>query len=138
MTGMGRERVHVALMLGAALALTGCGVADSRAPVPSFMRAKEAEPPPLEAPPDVKRLVGAKLDQVFTAASHPTHVQVSQPLHDPRGLGWTACVRAELTSVTGTPLGSQTYRISIIEGVISDRRHVETDDTCTSENYEPI
>jgi hypothetical protein len=135
---MGREHVHVALMLAAALALAGCGFADSHSPPPSFMRAKEAEPPPLEAPPDVKRLVGAKLDQVFTAASRPTHVQVSQPLHDPRGLGWTACVRAELTSVTGTPLGTQTYRISINEGVIFDRRHVEANDTCATESYEPI
>jgi hypothetical protein len=106
--------------------------------VPGFMRAKEAEAPPLEAPPDIKRLVSEKLDSVFTAASHPTHVQVSQPLHDPRGLGWTACVRAELTSVTGKPLGPQTYRISISEGVISDRHHVEADDTCATENYEPI
>ena len=135
---MGREGVHVALMLAAALALAGCGFADSHSPVPGFMRAKEAEPPPLEAPPDVKRLVGAKLNSVFTAASRPTHVQVSQPLHDPRGLGWTACVRAELTSVTGAPLGTRTYRISINEGVIFDRRHVEADDTCASENYEPI
>jgi hypothetical protein len=125
-------------MVAAALALTGCGIADSRSPVPGFMRAKEAEPPPLEAPPDVKRLVSEKLDSVFTAASRPTHVQVSQPLHDPRGLGWMVCVRAELTSVTGKPLGPQTYRISINEGVISDRRHVEADDTCATENYEPI
>jgi hypothetical protein len=134
---MEREHVHIALMLAAALALTGCGLADSHSPLPGFMRAKEPEWP-LEAPPDVKRLVGAKLDSVFTAASRPTHVQVSQPLHDPRGLGWTACVRAELTSVTGTPLGIQTYRISINEGVILDRRHVEANDTCASENYEPI
>ena len=125
-------------MLAAALALTGCGFADSHSPLPGFMRAREPEPPPLEAPPDVKRLVGAKLDSVFTAASRPTHVEVSHPLHDPRGLGWTACVRAELTSVTGTPLGTQTYRISINEGVILDRRHVEANDTCASENYEPI
>src|SRR4029077_14812523 len=127
---MERERVHIALMLAAALALTGCGFADSHSPLPGFMRAKEPEPPPLEAPPDVKRLVGAKLESVFTAASRPTHVEVSHPLHDPRGLGWTACVRAELTSVTGTPLGTQTYRISINEGVILDRRHVEANDTC--------
>jgi hypothetical protein len=57
---MGREHVHVALMLAAALALAGCGFADSHSPLPSFMRAKEAEPPPLEAPPDVKRLVGTR------------------------------------------------------------------------------
>jgi hypothetical protein len=136
---MGRDRVHLALILGAALTLAGCGFADSRSPVPEFMRAKAADPPPLEAPPDVKRLVGEKLDAVFTATSHPTHVRVSQPLHDPRGgLAWTACVRAEVTAVNGKPLGTQTYRISIIEGVISDRRHVEADDTCVTENYEPI
>jgi hypothetical protein len=136
---MGRDRVHLALVLSAALTLAGCGFADSRSPVPEFMRAKAADPPPLETPPDVKRLVGEKLDAVFTATSHPAHVRVSHPLHDPRGgLAWTACVRAEVTAVTGKPLGTQTYRISISEGVISDRRHVEADDTCVTENYEPI
>jgi hypothetical protein len=133
------DRVHLALILGGALTLAGCGFADSRSPVPEFMRAKVADPPPLEAPPDVKRLVGEKLDAVFTSMSHPTNVRVSQPLHDPHGgLAWTACVRAEVTAVTGKPLGTQTYRISISEAVISDRRHVETDDTCATETYEPI
>ena len=136
---MGQERVgFVALMMGAALVLDGCGFADSRSPVPEFMRLKAAEPPPLETPPDVKRLVGEKLDSVFTAASRPADVRVSQPLHDPRGPGWTACVRAEVVSVTGKPLGTQTYRIFISEGVIMDRRHIEGEDTCVSENYEPI
>ena len=93
-------------MVGGALMLAGCGFADIRSPVPEFMRAKAAEPPPLEAPPDVKRLLSEKLDSVFTAASHPTHVRVSQPRHDLRGPGWTACVRAEVTSVTGKPLGT--------------------------------
>ena len=128
----------VTLMVGGALMLGGCGLADSRSPVPEFMRAKATEPPPLEAPPDVKRLVGEKLDSVFTVASHPTDVRVSQPLHDPRGPGWIACVRAEVISVNGKPLGTQTYRIFISEGVILDRRHIETEDTCLSENYEPI
>ncbi len=136
---MGQGRVgFIALMAGAALMLGGCGFADSRSPVPEFMRLKATEPPPLEAPPDVKRLVGEKLDSVFTAASRPTEVRVSQPLHDPRGPGWIACVRAEVTSVTGKPLGTQTYRIFINEGVIMDRRHIEGEDTCVSENYEPI
>jgi hypothetical protein len=133
---MGWGSFHTALMM--ALALAGCGLADTRAPVPGFMRIKAADPPPPEQPPDVKRLVGEKLDAVFTAASHPGHVRVSLPLHDPRGLGWTACVRAELTSVVGRPLGTQTYRVTINEGVIADRRHVEGDDSCASESYEPI
>ena len=36
---------HAALLAGA-LALGACGFADSRAPVPEFMRMKEAEQPP--------------------------------------------------------------------------------------------
>jgi hypothetical protein len=43
-----------------------------------------------------------------------------------------------LTSVIGKPLGTQTYRITIADGVISDRRQVEAEDTCTTEDYEPI
>jgi hypothetical protein len=128
----------MALMAAAALALTGCGFTDARSPVPEFMRAREPEPPPLEAPPDVKRIVGEKLDSVFTAASLPKQVRVSTPHHDLRGTGWTACVKAETTSVTGKPLGTQTYRITITNGVVSDRRQIEADDNCVSESYEPI
>jgi hypothetical protein len=135
---MGRIIVHMALMAGGALVLAGCGFADVRSPVPEFMRAKAPEPPPLEAPPDVKRLLSEKLDSVFVAASRPTAVRVSAPRPELRGVGWTACVKAETTSVTGKPLGTQTYRISISNGVISDRRHVEPEDTCMSESYEPI
>ena len=135
---MRRIVVHIALMAGAALMLAGCGFADVRSPVPEFMRAKAPEPPPLEAPPDVKRMLKEKLDSVFTQASQPTHVRVSEPRHNLRGPGWTACVKAEVTSVTGKPLGTQTYRIEISDGVISDRRQVETDDTCFIESYEPI
>src|SRR5438552_11293655 len=133
---MGRGSTQFAVTTVVALALAGCGLADSRSPVPEFMRNKAPEPPPLEAPPDVKRIVGEKLDAVFTAASHPTHVQVSTPRHDLRGLGWTACVRAELTSVMGKSLGPQTYRITIAEGAVTDRRHIDADDTCIGESYE--
>ena len=47
--------VHAALMAGGALVLAGCGLADSRSPVPEFMRAKASEPPPPEPPPDVRQ-----------------------------------------------------------------------------------
>jgi hypothetical protein len=135
---MGRVFVHIALMAAGALVLAGCGFTDARSPVPEFMRLKDPEPRPLEAPPDIRRIVGEKLDAVFTAASQPAHVQVSTPRHDLRGLGWTACVKADLTSVTGKPLGMQTYRIIITEGVVSDRRHAEPEDNCATESYEPI
>jgi hypothetical protein len=135
---MRRQIVHIALMSGGALWLAGCGLADIRSPVPEFMRAKAPDPAPLEAPPDVKRMLGEKLDAVFTAASRPAQVRVSEPRHNLRGPGWTVCVRAELTSVIGKPLGTQTYRIMIADGAISDRRQVEAEDTCTTESYEPI
>ena len=127
-------------MAGAALALSACGLADNRSPLPlpEFMRARPSDPPPLEPPPDVRRLVREKLDAVFVAQSNPQKVQVSEPRHELRGLGWTACVKAELTSANGKPLGEKTYRISISSGVIIDRQRVEGEDTCATETYQPI
>jgi hypothetical protein len=135
---MRRIIVYAVLTAGCALVLAGCGMADSRSPVPEFMRAKATEPPPPEPPPDVRRLVRERLDSVFTAASYPRQVRVSPPRHEPRGQDWTACVRADLTSVNGKPLGTETYRITISGGVILDRRRIEANDTCASETFEPI
>jgi len=130
--------LHIALPLGVALALAGCGFADVRSPVPEFMRNKEADPPPPEPPPDVRRLVHDNLDAVFVANSYPRDIQVSPAHHEVRGTGWTACVRAEVNSATGAPIGVQTYRISISGGLIIDRRRVDPDDNCETESYEPI
>jgi hypothetical protein len=130
--------LHIALWAGAALALAGCGFADVRSPVPEFMRIKEAEPAPLEPPPDVKRLVHDQLDSMFAANSYPHDVKVSPAHHELRGTGWTACVRAEVNSATGKPIGAQTWRISILSGAIVDRRRADTEDNCETESYEPI
>lgn len=135
---MRRVVIHGALMVGMALALAGCGFADSRSPVPEFMRGKAPDPPAPETPPDVKRLVRENRDAMFTAASNPRNIRVSPPRREVRGAGWTACVRAELTSVMGKPLGAETYRVIISSDAISDRRRAEPDDTCASETYEPI
>jgi hypothetical protein len=127
-------------MAAAALTLSACGFADSRSPLPlpDFMRAKAADPPPIEQPPDVRSLVREKLDQVFVPQSYPQNVQVSDARHEPRGPGWSACVRAELTSATGKPLGEETYRVSINSGVITDRRRALPEDNCASETFQPI
>jgi hypothetical protein len=127
-----------AVLTGGVLILAACGLADSRSPVPEFMRAKEADPPPPELAPNVKQIVRDKLDFVFVAASAPRDIQVSRPHHAARGQGWTACVRAEVNSATGKPMGVQTYRITITGGAIIDRERVEDDDNCASETYEPI
>ncbi len=130
--------VHVGIIGGAALALAACGFADSRAPVPAFMRAKAADPLPPEPPPNVKQLVHDNLDSVFVSTSDPQNVRVSRPLHDPEAPGWTACVRAEVNSATGKPIGTETYRITIDDGQIADRRRVDDNDNCISEDYQPI
>jgi hypothetical protein len=135
---MGRTDLYRILLAATALALAGCGLADSRSPVPAFMRGQDAEPPPLEQPPDVKKMVREHLDAVFTTASAPRDLRISPTHHDLRGPGWIACVRAELNSATGKPLGPQTYRITINDGAILDRRRAEEDDTCLSEHFEPI
>jgi hypothetical protein len=135
---MRRVLVHAALMAGGALVLAGCGLADSRSPVPEFMRAKASDPPPPERPPDVRQLVRDKLDTVFINTSYPRQVRVSPAHRDLHGTDWTACVRAELTSVTGKPLGTETYRVTISGGVIIDRRRAVAEDNCATESYEPI
>ena len=135
---MRRVFAQMALLAGGALALGGCGLADVRSPVPEFMRLKAADPAPPEPPPDIKRMLRERLESVFIAASHPSHVRVSVPRHEPAGPGWTACVRAELNSVIGKPLGTQTYRVNIAGDLIVERRRVEDEDTCASESYEPI
>jgi hypothetical protein len=135
---MGRVILHIALMTFGALVLAGCGFVDSHAYLPEFMRIKDGGPPPLEPAPDVKQLVRGHLDAVFTATSAPRDVQVSVVHPNLRGPGWTACVRAEVNSATGKPLGMQTYRIDIEEGVILDRQRAEDSDSCASESFEPI
>jgi hypothetical protein len=135
---MRRLFVHITLLAGAALALAGCGLADVRSPVPEFMRAKAADPVPPEPPPDLKRMLRDNVELVFTAASRPSRVRVSAPRHEPVGTAWTACVQAELNSVIGKPLGTQTYRVTIAGDRIVDRRRAEEEDTCATESYEPI
>jgi hypothetical protein len=132
---MRRVIVHAALIVGGTLLLAGCGIADSRSPVPEFMRAKVSAPPP-EPTPDVRQMVAKNLDSVFVNTSYPKKVRVSPPRRD--GQGWTACVRAEITSVNGKPLGEETYRVTIGSGMILDRRRAEAGDSCQSESYEPI
>lgn len=118
--------------------LGGCGFGDIRSPLPEFLRTRAPDPPALEPPPDVKRLLRERLDAVFTAASQPTNVRVSEPRPNLRGPGWVTCVKAETVSVTGKPLGTQTYRVEISGGAVADRRQVEPEDTCTAETYAPI
>src|SRR4051812_22635104 len=138
MTSSMRRMVFCAVLMGgAALVLGACG-ADSHSALPGFMRVQASDRPPPEPSPDVKKMVREHLDSVFLPSSQPQAVRVSLPHRDVHGPGWTACVRAELTSAVGKPVGPQTYRIVIEGGAIADRRRVGDEDNCSSESYEPI
>ena len=83
-------------------------------------------------------MLRTNLELVFTSASHPRHICVFRCRAANSGdRVWTACVKAELTSVIGKPLGTETYRVTISSGAIIDRRRAEADDICGSESYEP-
>src|SRR5688572_5036993 len=116
--------VHIVCLIGGVLMLAGCGFADVRSLVPEFMRAKVSESVVSVSLFDVKRIVCDRFETIFIVASQPVRVRVSMPLCEPVGAGWTACVRAEISSVTGKPL-TQTYRLTIASDMIVDRRHVE-------------
>jgi hypothetical protein len=133
-----RRIVFRAAQVGGVALMVGACAADSHSVLPAFLRAQASDPPQPEPRPDVKKMVREQLDTVFIPASQPQQVRVSQPHRDVNGPGWTACVRAELTSAMGKPLGPQTYRITIEEGAINDRRRVDAEDNCDSESYDPI
>ena len=99
---------------------------------------KEAAAPPPEQPPDVALVVRKNLNSIFVVTSFPRDIRVSEPHRAVLGGGWTACVRAELTSATGSALGAQTYRLTLAGGDIVDRRRVGKEDNCASERYTPV
>lgn len=135
---MGRTITRIALLAVAATALAGCGFADSHASLPDFMRARAPDPPRPDPIPDVAQLVRDNLDSIFVPTSYPREVQVSEPRREPRGVQWSACVRAEVNSAMGKSAGAQTYRIFISGGTIFDRRRADADDNCSSEIFTPI
>ncbi len=85
------------------------------------MRARAPEPPP-EAPPDVAVLVRKSLDMIFVATAQPRDLEATPAMRTERGDAWTACVRAQIISVAGAPLRRQTYRLTIRQDEIIDRR----------------
>lgn len=124
--------------MGMALGLAGCGVADSYASLPAFMRAKPNETHSLDPQPDVRKLLHDTPNSVFTPESHATNVRISALHRLPSGPGWTVCVKADLVSVVGRPIGTQTYLATIENNVVVDRRHSSEDDNCETETYAPL
>jgi len=120
-----------------ALLVAGCA-ADSHSSLPEFMRTKETAAPAPEPAPDVPLLVLKNLDNIFVASSRPRGLEASTARPTARGDAYIACVRADIISATGQALPRQTYRLTIAQGQIIDRRRVPAGDACLTESYSPV
>jgi hypothetical protein len=126
----------VMLVACAMAALSGCGFADQVASfMPKGFRQPAPEAPPPEPEPDVKELIRANADTLFTA--RPGTLAVARPKRI-TGRGFSACVKA----VVAGPMNSQPQPITLVviieHGKVTDRRRATPQDGCEAESYERV
>ena len=127
-------------LLGAAtIFLGGCGYSDANATfVPESLRYKAPEPQ-IDKIPNVKAILRERGAEVFSSRAPPKNIRVSVPRRNPSGPGWTACVRADIAGITGRPIGTRTYLMTIDgNNKVGDRRLVDGASPCEAETYEPV
>jgi hypothetical protein len=127
-----------AVMLAACAmaALLGCDYADKFASfMPKGFRQPAPEAPPPEPEPDVKELIRANADTLFTAP--PGTLAVARPKRI-TGRGFSTCVKA----VVAGPMNSQPQPITLVviieHGKLTDRRRATSQDGCEGETYERV
>jgi len=129
-------KIAMSVLACAAMLLAGCEMADQYATfVPKILRQPSTEPPAPEPEPDVKELVRAGADTLFTA--HPTAVAVSRP-HRLAGRGFSACVKAMVVGPMNPDPQPVTLLVTIDHGKFTDRHRATTQDGCASESYERV
>ncbi len=129
--------VHLVLSLSAVL-LSGCGFADSHSTfIPQAFRAPEPPQPAVEAP-DVRALVQADPNGLFLSSANPANIRVSPAQPSALGTSWLACVKADVTGISGNSLKDQILEIEIFGGQIRDRRRADADSPCLHAVYEPL
>ena len=124
------------LVAGAMAAFSGCGFADQVASfMPKGFRQPSPERPAPEPEPDVKELIRANADTLFTA--HPGTLAVARPKRI-TGRGFSVCVKA----VVAGPMNSEPQPITLIvvieHGKLADRRRATAQDGCERESYEKV
>jgi hypothetical protein len=133
-----RVAARFALLALAAAALAGCGRGDAYSIMPESMRMPKPEVRQADPEPDAVQLFRGNLKSVFAESAKPRGVMVSKPRRDTLGLGWTVCIKASLTAVSGAPIGVQTFVVGIDQGKIGMRRMAEPKDGCQTEAYERV
>jgi hypothetical protein len=126
----------IMLALCAMAALSGCGVADQLASfMPKGFRQPTPEPPAPEAEPDVKELIRANADTLFTA--RPGALAVARPKRI-TGRGFSVCVKANVAGPMNPEPQPVTLVVIIEHGKLTDRRRATAQDGCERESYERI
>ena len=127
-------RLPLFAIIASAAALAAC---DSNARFsPEFMRLPAPPVAEAEPAPDAKKVVRDNLATIFAGGSAPKNVAVSAPVK--ARFGFTTCVRASVSSISGAPIGTQTYLLQIERGKIGMRQRVDQTHACASETYEPV
>ncbi|MET4347080.1 hypothetical protein ABIC08_007703 [Bradyrhizobium sp. RT9b] len=105
--------------------------------MPAFMRASEPAAY-VEPAPNIPDVVRNELATLFVDGSSPRNIAVTDARRDPRSQQWTACLKADVNSVTGSSLGPQAYLIVVSGNRIVDRRRIDLDGQCSLGPFKPI
>jgi hypothetical protein len=136
-----------AMLVACAMALAGCDLADQAANfmpkladqaaslMPKTFRQPDTAPPAVEPEPDVKELIRANADTLFTA--HPSALAVARPKRI-TGRGFSVCVNAVIAGAINPQPQPITLIVITGRGKLADRRRATPQDGCAAETYEKV
>jgi hypothetical protein len=130
-------RTFAVMLVACAVAtLSGCGVADQFASfMPKGFRQPTPEPPAPAPEPDVKELIRANADTLFTA--HPSALAVARPKRI-TGRGFSVCVKAVVAGSMNPDPQPITLVVIIEHDKLVDRHRATAQDGCERESYEKV
>jgi hypothetical protein len=135
-TGTAVPAMKIATMLVAcAMALAACDRDEVASFMPKTFRPSDPPPPAVEPELDVKELIRANADTLFTA--HPSALAVARPKRV-TGRGFSVCVNAVVAGAINPQPQPITLIVIIERGKLADRRRATPQDGCAGETYEKV
>ena len=103
--------------------------------MPKSFQQSDTAPTAVEPEPDVKELIRANADTLFTA--HPSALAVSRPKRI-TGRGFSVCVNAVVAGALNREPQPITLIVIVERGKVADRRRAVPQDGCAGESYEKV
>ena len=135
---MGTALVRAAIFAGMIILLSDCSSFDIHSVLPQLPNQTTAPTWRPDPEPDTVQLVRANIDYIFSPQAHAQNISVTPPRRASDGSGWTACVKANITSIGGSLVTQHTYLVFIHGGHIEDRRAASPENRCSSETYQAL